>query len=131
MLRPLTPEEAEEDDLIERLEAKMQRRTPCTRCPLCRRRAVVAETQHPYGEGYVTEFHNIDCELCDVVLDCRECYRYYLYDPERHPCPELLSTTSMCKCPWDRRSPGTRDPVPSLDDLESFTDLACTPSTSG
>lgn len=114
--RPLTIEEAAEDEAIDKLEAKMKGKghAASSRCPFCRNRAKVESTDHPIGESYVTEFHYIDCGLCGIIVDCRTCYRYYLHEPERHPCLELVDLSKACACP---KSSGTTAPVETDDPL--------------
>lgn len=114
--RPLSEEEAAEDAAVDRLEAKMKGKGhhPSSRCPFCRNRAVVESTDHPWGEGYVTEFHYIDCGLCGIIVDCVTCNRYRLHEPEKHPCLELLDKNTMCRCP---PSSGTTPPEEKADPL--------------
>lgn len=86
------------------LEAKMKGKKPPSRCPLCLSECLVVSQDHPFGEGYVTEFLHMECPVCDVLYDCRQCYGYILHQPEKHPCREKLLEHRLCKCPPESTS---------------------------
>ncbi len=105
------PVVSEDDVRIRMLECKMRGEKPPTRCPLCWDEAAVESNEVPYGETYVTEFRHIECPTCGIVLECQDCYRYTLHEPEKHPCPDKLLENQKCRCPPPDESSSSTDPA--------------------
>ncbi len=103
------------------IEAKMKGTYPPFRCPLCWSEASLDSNEVPYGEGYITEFKYIECPVCDIVFECKKCYRYILYKPENHPCSEKLLQAQMCKCPQEIVSNSSTRLVSSIGGTVSVT----------
>ena len=104
------PVVSEEDVRVRMLECRMRGEKPPSRCPLCWDEVHIESQDHPYGESYVTEFLHMCCPTCGILYDCRECYRYILHEPEKHPCPDKLLKNQMCNCPPADASSSSTDP---------------------
>lgn len=99
---------------IRELECKMKGVKPPSRCPLCWDEVHVVSQDHPYGEGYVTELLHMECPTCGILYDCRECYRYILHEPEKHPCPDKIIDSQRCTCPAHGASTSSTSPPSGL-----------------
>ena len=102
-----------DDQTVEVVCAAMLGKKAPDFCPVCGAAGLESlEEQHPYGEGFVTEFLGLECGNCGRLYCCTVCRGWHSERWDNEEPPEDYKPY-LCECPPPSPSacsPGTLEP---------------------